>query len=222
VNLHFAREDLDALQRERRVALVNSLTGLKGACLVGTCDGAGRSNLAIFSSALHVGASPPLLGLLFRPDTVERHTLENLRATDTCTLNHVREDFLAAAHQTSARYPRQVSEFAATGLREEWWPGFAAPFVAEAAVRIGLLLREEQRLAVNGTIFVVGEIVHVDLPGEALTESGSLDPSLSGSIAVAGLDSYYASRLLRRLPYARAEHDTGAEPGEAWVSPSTG
>jgi len=219
VSLHLARRDLDALERERRIALVNSLTGLKGACLVATRDGDGHSNLAIFNSAMHVGASPPLLGLLFRPDTVERHTLENLRATGAYTLNHVREDFLYAAHQTSARYPRGMSEFEATGLAQGWWPDFAAPFVADAVVRIGLLLREEQRLAVNGTILVVGEIARIDLPEAALNPAGGLDPSLAGSVAVAGLDSYFSAHPIRRLARAKADRDDGTA---AQVSPSMG
>lgn len=198
-------DDLAGLESRYRAALVNSLTGFKSANLVGTADERGHSNLAIMSSAVHLGSHPPLIALIIRPDPVERHTLSNLLASGCYTLNHVRADWLEAAHQTAARYPREQSEFAATGLTEGWWPGFAAPFVQEASVRMGLRLREHQELAINGTHLVIGEVVQLELPGECLREDGSLDLEVAGSIALSGLDSYHATRRLRRLAYAKPD-----------------
>ncbi|MEL7044790.1 MAG: flavin reductase, partial [Pseudomonadota bacterium] len=109
--MHLDRRTLDSLPRERGVALVNSLSGFKTAALVGTRSRDGQTNLAIMNSTTHIGARPPLLGLIFRPDTVARHTLENIRATGVYTISHVPEARIEAAHQTSARYSRDCSEF---------------------------------------------------------------------------------------------------------------
>jgi len=199
------RTAIDALESRRRVALINSIIGLRPVVLVATADAGGRSNLAVMNSLMHVGARPPLLGLLFRPDTVERHTLENIRATGAYTVNHVHGAIVDAAHQTSARYARDVSEFDAVGLTADWRDGFEAPFVAEARVSLALRLCEEQNIRSNGTHLVIGELCSLHCPDDAITDAGSFDPASAGSLAVAGLDTYYHGGPVARLAYARAD-----------------
>ena len=80
---------IDSLEVRYRATLINSLTGVRPAVLVGTRSGSGNNNLAIFNSLVHIGADPPLNGLLFRPATVERHTLNNILETGNYTLNFV-------------------------------------------------------------------------------------------------------------------------------------
>jgi flavin reductase (DIM6/NTAB) family NADH-FMN oxidoreductase RutF len=213
--MHFHADDLAGLATRYRAALVNSLTGFKSANLVGTADERGRTNLAIMSSAVHLGSHPPLIALVIRPDPVERHTLANLLHSGCYTLNHVRAEWLEAAHQTAARYPREQSEFAATGLSEGWWPDFPAPFVCEANIRMGLRLCEHQELAINRTHLVIGEVEQLELPGECLREDGSLDIEAAGSIALSGLDSYHATRRLRRLAYAKPDRSPAVLEGAA-------
>lgn len=109
-------DDIAQLPERQRAAFINCLSGFKSANLVGTVSASGQANLALVSSVVHLGANPPLLAFISRPPSVDRHTLEYLRDTGFFTLNHVHEDMLHAAHQTSARYPRDVSEFDAVGL----------------------------------------------------------------------------------------------------------
>lgn len=203
--MYIDRAAIEALEARRRAALINSVTGFKAANLVGTADNLRHSNLAIMSSAVHIGSHPPLIALVFRPDTGERHSLANVRATGVFTINHVNESIIEAAHQTAARYPREQSEFAATGLGEHWREGFPAPFVAEASIRVGLALREEVALAINGTHLVIGEIQHLECPDSALNETGAIDPAQAGTVALAGLDSYYSTQLRRRMAYAKPD-----------------
>ncbi len=203
--MDLSHTDIDALDKRRRAALINSISGFKSANLVGTADAAGNTNLAIVSSVVHIGSHPPLLALVFRPDTVERHTLDNIRATGAYTINHVNHAMIEAAHQTAARYPREQSEFAATGLTELWEHKWLAPFVAESQVRMALTLVEEQVLTINGTHLVIGEIRHLQVPENALTEDGALDPAAAGTVALAGLDSYYDTTLVQRMAYAKPD-----------------
>jgi flavin reductase (DIM6/NTAB) family NADH-FMN oxidoreductase RutF len=197
--------DLANMERRERAAFVNCLSGFKAANLVGTADPAGHYNLAIMSSAVHLGSHPPLLALVMRPDDAGQHTLANILEGGFYSLNHVREPFFAAAHQTAARYPRAVSEFAAVGLTPELLGDFPAPFVAESTVRMGLVLREHQKLAINGTHFVIGEVVLVDVPQDSITADGSIDIAAAGTVTVSGLDSYYRVQPLAKLPYAKPE-----------------
>lgn len=160
--------DIAAMDSRPRAALINSLSGYKSANLVGTADADGQPNLAVMSSCVHLGSHPPLLAIIVRPGQDERHTLANILARKCFTLNHVNSRIVEQAHQTAARYPAQVSEFDATGLAERWEPGFDAPFVEEAQVRIGLTLREHQTLAINDTHLVIGEVSLIILPDDSL------------------------------------------------------
>ena len=197
--------DIEALERRRRAALINSVTGFKPANLVGTADRDGRSNLAIMSSVVHLGSHPPLLALVLRPDGVPRHTLDNIRATGAYSINHVHREMVPAAHQTAARYDRDISEFAATGLTERWIAGIAAPLVDEACVRMALELREETALAINGTHLLIGEIVYLEFPDVAQRPDGALDPAVAGTVALSGLDSYHVAQPPRRMAYAKPD-----------------
>ncbi|MEQ9462180.1 MAG: flavin reductase family protein [Haliea sp.] len=201
----FTSKDIAALDSRYRAALVNSLSGFKPANLVGTADRSGGSNLAIISSVVHLGSHPPLLALVIRPSPVERHTLENILDTGCYTINHVSDQIIEAAHQTAARYPREQSEFAATGLSEYRIDGFAAPFVEEAAIRMGMELREHKQLEINATHFLIGEIVLAEVPERCLGDDGAVDICAAGTVALSGLDSYYGTRRLRRMAYAKPD-----------------
>lgn len=203
--MQLSAADIQKLDKRRRAALINSITGFKPANLVGSADRSGHSNLAIMSSLVHIGSQPPLLALVFRPDSAERHTLANIRATGAYTINHVTREIVDAAHQTAARYPQDVSEFAATGLSELWREGHSAPYVAEARVHLGMHLREEMALAINGTHLVIGEIISLECPDTAINELGALNPADTDSVAIAGLDSYYRAELLQRMAYAKPD-----------------
>ncbi|WP_350657653.1 hypothetical protein, partial [Psychrobacter sp. S1-30-MNA-CIBAN-0213] len=76
------------------------------------------------------------------------------------------------AHQTSARYDKDESEFAATGLTPEYLNEFAAPFVKESRLKYSVKFVENQHLAINGTELVIGEITDVYLDEVALQSDG--------------------------------------------------
>ncbi|MCS7053720.1 MAG: flavin reductase, partial [Ignavibacterium sp.] len=82
------KEKILDFERRYRINFVNSLSGFKSANLIGTISKSGITNLAIFSSVIHVGANPPLIGILFRPLSVPRHTYNNIKETGCFTINH--------------------------------------------------------------------------------------------------------------------------------------
>ena len=194
-----------AMPTRRRAAFVKSLSGFKSANLVGTANSNGGTNLAIMSSAVHLGSHPPLMALVIRPGGAERHTLANIMHTGCFTINHVNTAMIEAAHQTAARYPRHVSEFDATGLTPEWHPDLNAPMVAEATIKLGLRLRENQELTINKTHLIIGEIVLTDIPEALITTDGGLDLAGSDTVALAGLDTYHTSIPVKRIAYAKPD-----------------
>lgn len=202
--LHIDLSALAAMEQRYRANFVNSLSGFKPAMLVGTADSAGQTNLAIFTQVFHLGANPALIGMVVRPDSVERHTLSNIRQQGHYTLNHAPISIAKAAHQTSARYPADQSEFDACGLTP-WYTAHPAPYVAESPVRIGLRMAEEHPITRNGTILVIGEILEVVLEPTLVQQDGYVDIEKAGIIAVSGLDSYHRTERLFRLAYAKPD-----------------
>jgi flavin reductase (DIM6/NTAB) family NADH-FMN oxidoreductase RutF len=203
---YFSQTDINAMEQRYRAAFINSLGGFKSFVMVGTADADGATNLAPFSSLFHIGANPPLCGLIVRPDDgAERHTLSNIEKTGFYTINHVKADFYRKAHQTSARYPKNVSEFEATGLTPHYIDGFHAPFVAESNVKFALEMREKHPLSINGTIFIIGEIKHIIVPEDVIQPDGFVDIEKAGTVTCSGLDSYHTTNRLARLTYAKTD-----------------
>ena len=201
---HFTGKELGELGKIERANLINSVTGCKPANLIGTIGRNERANLAIFSSVVHLGANPPLIGFVQRPiGKIERHTYENILDAGVYTINHVQADFVERAHYTSAKFDRETSEFAACGLTEEFLDCFAAPFVAESRIKIGLRFVEEIPIKINGTILIVGEIEHLFLPEHALFEDGNLDLNAVRGVCVSGLETYHEVRQIARFSFAR-------------------
>jgi flavin reductase (DIM6/NTAB) family NADH-FMN oxidoreductase RutF len=200
--------DFAGMDQRFRTQLINSMPGVKALNLVGTRDAEGRENLAIFNSIFHVGANPPYLGMVIRPDSVDRHTWQNIQATGSYTLNAVGADYYAKAHQTSARYDNQTSEFDAVGLNPEYRDGVIAPFVAESAIKIGLELQEFQRVECNGTLVVIGKVVYVEINQALITEDGSVDLVKAQSVGSIGLDGYVDLSWIDRLSYAKPDRES--------------
>jgi flavin reductase (DIM6/NTAB) family NADH-FMN oxidoreductase RutF len=191
------------MERLVRLRLINSISGMKSANLVGTVDRSGHANLALFNSVVHIGANPPYLGMIFRPVTVRRDTYNNIKASGVYTINHVHAGIRERAHQTSANFPAGVSEFEACSLTPETTSALQAPYVAESRVKIGLASEEEHKIRVNGTILMVGRVLEIRLPAEVLGEDGYADLAAAGSLALTGLEGYHEVGPPVRLPYAR-------------------
>lgn len=197
----FDATQLASLDASFRKNLINSLPGYKPLHLIGTKSASGIPNLALFSQIIHLGAAPPLIGILFRPHTVKRDTLENILATRQFTLNHVIADTKVAAHWTSANW--ECNEFAATGFTEVYRAGCSAPFVGGSPVQIACSYIESQTLAVNQTVLLLASIDQVFVEEKGLREDGTLDLAALGTLSVSGLDEYHSGQSLGRLSYAK-------------------
>jgi NAD(P)-dependent dehydrogenase (short-subunit alcohol dehydrogenase family)/flavin reductase (DIM6/NTAB) family NADH-FMN oxidoreductase RutF len=203
--MKLTQDDITALKDHERVFFINSLSGFKSANLVGTANTEHDSNLAIVSSVVHLGANPPLLGMIMRPGSALRGTLKNILETGVYTLNHVNIDIHQQAHQTSARYPENVSEFNEVGLSDQWQDDFNAPFVQESNIKIGMKFRERHSLDINNTEFIIGEVVSIEVPDEAVAEDGFISLEKAGTLAVSSLDTYHSTTTLASLSYAKPD-----------------
>lgn len=199
----FSESELLALDAEHRRNLLNLVSGMKSAHLVGTYDEEGVANLAVFNSVVHIGANPPLLGMVQRPLTVERQTYANLKNHGVYTLNAITTDIVQQAHQCSAKYPKGTSEFDKSGLKVATVDGFNAPFVQESPIKMGLKLVEELPIQSNGCILLIGQIVYLSIDTMLEPTDGYFRADELGLCSIAGLDSYYEQKRIARLPFAR-------------------
>lgn len=202
--MHITKQHIQETHRIKRLNLVNSITGIKPANLIGTISGHCLTNLAIISSVTHIGSNPALLGFISRPfGNVRRHTYENIMETKVFTINQVHSSITTKAHYTSAKFEKGISEFEECNLTEEYIPGFKPPFVKESHIKIGLTWRETIPIKINDTALIIGEIEHLIIPGEAMNDSGHIDLELIQGIGISGLNNYYRLNNMIHLPYAR-------------------
>lgn len=204
--MHLTTKDLETYERFYRANLINSISGYKPAMLIGTQNGNGAHNLAIFSSVVHLGADPALLGFIQRPVGVSGDTFRNISETGVYTINHVHLDFVEKAHYTSARFESSVSEFEACKLTPEHIDGFNAPFVRESRVKLGMELVEVVPITHNDTKLVIGRVKHILMDPDCLKSDGNIDLQKVGSVCISGLENYHQVQPLKSLPYAKVEN----------------
>jgi flavin reductase (DIM6/NTAB) family NADH-FMN oxidoreductase RutF len=197
------KEDIEHFEQRYRTAFINSLAGFRQAVLVGTKSADGYTNLAIFNSLIHLGAAPALFGLISRPDTAQRDTLQNILDTNEYTLNYIQSAQYEKAHQTSARYDKGVSEFEKVGFNEQYYPSCYAPVVSNAVVKIAMKFEDSIPIPLNGTILIVGSIMQVDISDSMVGTDRFVALSEADVLISQGLDAYFVSKAIGRLPYAK-------------------
>ncbi|PWJ96755.1 flavin reductase (DIM6/NTAB) family NADH-FMN oxidoreductase RutF [Flavobacterium araucananum] len=205
--INFKTSDLEKMDKQTAVHLINSLGGFKSVALAGTSDNEGNTNLSIFSSFFHIGANPPLIGMIFRPSPPERDTMRNILDTGFYTINHINEKIYKQAHQTSARYNKEISEFDAAGLSAEYKNNFPAPFVLESNIQLAIEFKEKIDISINNTTMIIGEIVQIFIPEDCLSENGFVNLEKANTVTCSGLDSYHKTVQLDRLSYAKPDKE---------------
>jgi len=183
--------------------LINSISGIKPANLVGSRSLNEIDNLAIFSSVVHLGSNPALLGMVMRPQTsTTKDTYSNIMDTGFFTINHVSQSFIKKAHYTSAKLEMDQSEFDIMNIEKEFIEDFYAPFVKASAVKIGLKYVESHSLS-NECIFITGEVLLAEFPDKSCNEKGQLDLSSYDCVGISGLNTYYSLSKIESFPYVR-------------------
>ena len=203
--MYFSNEDIKNLPRIKRLNLINSVTGVKPANLIGTRSKE-NSNLAVISSIVHMSTNPALLSFMLRPDhKVRRHTYENIKSEGFFTINSISDSFIEQAHYTSAKFDRKVSEFKECNLTEEYLSDFTSPFVKESSLKLGMSYVESVFIKSSNTVMVVGKIEHIYISEHAISKDGLVDLEVLKTVGISGLNSYYKLKKLADFPYARVE-----------------
>jgi len=201
--MQFNKDDIQQLDKKFRLNLINSISGIKPANLIGTRSVDNLDNLAIFSSVFHLGSSPAQFGLIIRPQSkAPRDTYANIQETKYYTINHVAESFIKKAHYTSAKLEKEDSEFDIMKIEREFINDFHAPFVKKSEVKIGLK-KSDSILLPNGCTLIIGNVELVIFPENSINELGQLDLETYSCAGISGLNTYYGLKKLNSFPYVR-------------------
>ncbi len=197
--------DIKEMHRFYRANLINSITGVKPANLIGTRSKKGEDNLAISSSVVHLGSDPALIGMVTRPQQPTiKHTYSNILETGYYTINHISESFIKQAHYTSAKLEREESEFDRMNLTREFIEDFFAPFVLDSHVKVGMKFLKKIELP-NACDLIIGEVCMIQLSDGLVNDEGQLDLGAFDAVGISGLDSYYSLDKIETFPYAKLD-----------------
>jgi flavin reductase (DIM6/NTAB) family NADH-FMN oxidoreductase RutF len=206
--IQFNKESIRELPKINRLNLINSCTGYKSANLIGTKSKNGISNLAVFSSVTHLGSDPAMFGFILRPATVPRNSYANMKETGYFTVNHITEEIIAQAHQTSAAYDSDVSEFEITDLDEMYHDGIFEPFVTKSPVQILCKYLSEYEIKENNCIHILASIEKIFCKQDLISKDNWLHLEKGNVVAINGLDAYCLPKLIDRFEYARPNSET--------------
>jgi len=193
--------EINQLEHLYKINLINSCAGYKSANLIATKSTDKNTNIAIFSSVIHLGSSPPLLGFILRPTTFPRDTYENIIDTKYYTINHIHDKILKDAHHTSAKYEHGISEFETTNLETDYKDDFYVPFVKDCPIQIAMKYIEEYDIKANNTKLIIGEIQGLYINDNLLQNDGFINLADGNVATINGLDGYSIPTLKERLDY---------------------
>ena len=198
-------KEIKKLEKVYRLNLINSITGIKPANLIGTRSNKGIDNVAIFSSIVHLGSNPAQIGFVMRPQTHHQSdTYKNIVSTKSYTINHITESIYKKAHLTSLKTSKE--EFDITGLEKEFINPLDAPFVKASPIKIGMKLIKEIDLP-NKCIFIIGEIDLISIDDSLISSEGKINLDIGSVVGISGLDSYYNLKHIESLPYVKNIND---------------
>jgi flavin reductase (DIM6/NTAB) family NADH-FMN oxidoreductase RutF len=161
---------------------------------VSTISAEGVLNLAPFSFFTAISANPPVI--CFSPmirgsDAKRKDTLENIEATREFVVNIVSEDFAAQMNITSAEFPPEIDEFAASGLTPAPSDLVKPPRARESRASMECRLLQTVHVSAKplGGSLVIGEVVrfHID---DGIVQSFKVDPDGLKAIGRMGGPTY--------------------------------
>jgi len=202
--IHYSEEDIEDLDKVFRINLINSCSGYKSANLIGTKSNEGTTNVAVFSSIVHLASNPPLLGFFLRPTEIfPRNTYSNIKENGLYTINSIYREIIDDSHHTSAKYDKSISEFSVTNLEEEYIDKIYPPFVKKSPIKIEMKFIEEIKIKANKCKLIIGKIVSLHIEKKILEKDGFLSLNKANIPTISGCDAYSIPEKYDRKKYQK-------------------
>ena len=202
--MNLTKKNIENAQKTFRLNLINSITGIKPANLIGSVSKSGQENLAIFSSVIHLGSNPAYLGFMMRPvGSVPRHTYDNIIENEVYTINSIPTHLIEKAHYTSGKFSYEESEFERCHIQSEYIKGFKPPFVKESPIKLGMKLQDRVPIELNGCTMIIGSIEYLIIPDELVADNGYVNLDKGNVTGISGLNTYYDLKKMDQFPFVR-------------------
>ena len=196
----FTASEIEAMDRRQRANFINSISGFRTPYLIISGE-KGNWNAGTFSNITHVGANPPQISVLFRPDNGKRHTLTNYREQGSITLCMMPFSAHETVHQSSVSAPSGTFEWEALGGQTKHLDNWPHPIPSQALWAVEVHFIESFTLS-NNCIYTVGEIARVALLNQTTLDAHGFVDLKESVIAAHGLQSYHEiSPEPHRLPF---------------------
>lgn len=203
---HYTKLEIEKFEKVWNINFINSITGFKSANLIATRSSNSIDNLAIFSSVVHLGSNPPLIGFTLRPqDERITDTYRNISDNSFYTINSVGKNFFNTSHNTSKKFSKNISEFEELCIDKFEVDGFNAPFVKDSQIKIGLK-KVDEYILLNKCILIVGTVEHIIIDDNIIEKDGNINFDESDIVCISGINSYLKPKLLQKLKYVKSSN----------------
>ena len=195
---HFLAEDLQAMPKRQRTEFVQGLSGIKSLFAIITTNGS-TFNVAPFNSIVHISSNPARIGYISRPDNNHRHTLQNIIAQQSFSINSVREKDLEDVVSCSENLPSDHSEFEGKSIRSTSYKEHSIPALQNADVQIFCEYEEHITIPSSQGLLVIGRIQEV-LIREPIYQ-GEHQEAWKDLALSQGLEHFYVKGKYRKITY---------------------
>ena len=178
---------------------------------VSTIAASGATNLAPFSYFNAISSEPPLVGIAISDRADDpKDTLRNIRDTREFVVNIVSVPLLDAMVRTAGEWPRQVSEFGASGLTPMPSERVRPPYVAESPLQLECVLHRE--IPLGNSFLVEGEVVLARVRDDVVSD-GRVDPVRLAPVGRLGGELYAGLGPVLKRARPRVSRSTGELEG---------
>ena len=207
--------DPESLPVDRRYALMIGAIVPRPIAVVGTCDAAGRPNLAPFSFFTGVGSEP--MGLVVSVANPpggagEKDTLRNAKpeaegGTGAFTVSVATESNVARVVACAEALAHGESEFELAGLTPVPGRRVRAPRPAESPVTFECVTQQVVRMAPGvpgASNLLVGRVVFIHVRDDLVDDRMRIDPARLAAVGRMGGMDYCTTRKRASIPSGRA------------------
>ncbi|MCC7275249.1 MAG: flavin reductase family protein [Alphaproteobacteria bacterium] len=208
--------DFETLDAPSRYKLLSQVVVPRPIALVTAVDRAGRVNAAPYSFFNVMSQAPPLvvIGIENRPDGTPKDTAQFPRESGEFVVNMVDFAIAGAMNVCAVDFPPGENELQAAGLTAVASTKVTAPRIAEAPVSLECRKFALVEIGPRGRSILVGEVVHLHVRDDAVTDPVRLhvDPGRLDIVGRLGGFGYVRTTErfdMKRISYAEWVARTG-------------
>ena len=176
----FLSLDPDSLSIRERHGYLLSAVAPRPIALATTIDKEGNINLSPFSFFNVFSSNPPIM--IFSParrgrDNTTKHTLENVKEIDECTISIVNYPMVEQMSLSSSEYAKGINEYIKAGFQSVESELVKTPRILESPVSFECKVQDVVELGTEGAAgnLVICKVVKIHIRKEYLNEENKLD-----------------------------------------------